>query len=198
MKKENPFFKVFRILLLIVLSPIVLVYLICNKIKLAKKRKSEQDYVKICTLSQIDSLTGVQFEMFLKRLFEQMGYTVSLTKASKDYGADLIICKPPHRYIVQAKCYSHTVGIKAVQEIISARAHYGIMGAIVVTNREFSKEAKLLAQENNIILTDRSVLENVICKFDVKINLGQIGGRTLTDAETYAINQKYITNSVKM
>ena len=126
MKKENIFVKIIRIFLIIILSPVLLIYFLCKKIKGIKKRKTEQELIKICTISQIDALSGTDFEIFLKNLFIAMGYSVELTKSSKDFGADLVIKKNKNRYIVQAKCYSHTVGIKAVQEIISARAHYKI------------------------------------------------------------------------
>lgn len=191
MKKENPFVKFIRILLIIILSPFLLVYIICRKIKLAKKRKMEQNFIKICTISQINALSGAEFEIFLKKLFLAMGYDVTLTKTSKDFGADLIIRKGKHIYIVQAKRYNHTVGIGAVQEIISARAHYGVYGAIVVTSSEFSKEAQTLAKENDIMLADRTVLEGLIQKFEVKIDPSAKQARTLSENDILEINQRY-------
>lgn len=190
-KKENPFVKFLRIILIIVLSPVLLIYFVCMKIKHIKNRKNRENFIKICTISQINALSGLEFEEFLKILFKAMGYEVSLTKRSKDYGADLVIVKSKHKYIVQAKCYSHTVGIKAVQEIISARAHYHIFGAMVVTNCDFSNEAQILAKENNIHLINGSILQALVQRFDVQVPLKSKPARTLLPSEVLEINERY-------
>lgn len=191
MKKENKFVKVIRILLLTLLSPVVLIFLVTNKIKLAKKRKIDAEKVKICTISQINSLSGAEFEEFLKNLFEKMGYSVQLTSKSKDYGADLVVFKNKKKFIVQAKCYNHTVGVRAVQEVISARRHYGIYDAMVISNNEFSREAQVLASENNVTLAGGSVLEKLIMQFDVRIDRQNSKIRSLTDAEKSCIGALY-------
>ena len=46
-----------------------------------------------------------------------------------DFGADL-----DNYIVVQAKRYSKKVGVKAVQEVVAAKAHYGCREGIVVTS----------------------------------------------------------------
>ena len=96
-----------------------------------------------------------------------MGYKVSLTKKSKDFGVDLILEKNGKKTIMQAKCYSGTVGVSAVQEIISARNHYNIFDAIVMTNQRFSKEAQILAEESKVMLAGKEELEGLVSKYTV-------------------------------
>ncbi len=166
-KKENKFVKAIRIMLIIVLFPFVVIFLVKKYNEYKKLQASKKDKVKIYNISQINSLSGEEFERYLKLLFEKMGYLVSLTKKSKDFGVDLILEKNGKKTIIQAKCYSRTVGVSAVQEIISARNHYNIFDAIVVTNQTFSKEAELLAEESNVMLVARGELESLSEKYPV-------------------------------
>ena len=168
--KENLFLRILRIVLLIILSPIVLVFLVVSFVKTAKRKKANKDKISIFNMTQIDSLSGTEFESFLKTLFERLGYEVSLTKKSYDFGADLIAKKKHQISIVQAKCYNRTVGVKAVQEIIGAKNHYRAMDAFVATNNYFSNEAQILASENGIKLLDRDVLTALVKKFDIHID----------------------------
>ena len=166
-KKENGFVKFVRVTLLVALSPFVFVYLIKMKVKRRMQAKINAEKIKIYSISQINSLSGTEFEEYLKLLFEQMGYSVQMTKKSKDFGADLILEKKGKKTIVQAKRYNHTVGISAVQEIISARAYYKIDDAIVVSNQNFSKEAEILANESKVMLAGKVELESLISKYPV-------------------------------
>lgn len=190
-RKENFFVKVFRISLIILLFPIVIGYLLKEKIRKNQIRKSNEEKIKVYNMSQIDHLTGIEFENYLKALFEQMGYAVSLTKKSKDYGADLIISKRGKQTIIQAKCYSHTVGVKAVQEIVSARVHYGIKNAMVITNNYFSREAENFALESGVTLADRVVLEKMIKDFDIRIEKSNTNFSCLNDSVSKELMVKY-------
>ncbi|MCL6573586.1 MAG: restriction endonuclease, partial [Bacillus sp. (in: Bacteria)] len=81
-----------------------------------------------------------------------------VTKASGDYGADLLLTKGAKKVVVQAKRYSKDVGIKAVQEVIGAKSYYTAQDAWVVSNSYFTKAAKALAQKSNVLLVDRDEL----------------------------------------
>ena len=190
-KSESIFLKILRIILIVLLFPLVLIYLLVKKIKKIKKQKENREKINVYNISQLDFLSGIEFENYLKSLFENMGYTVEMTKTTGDYGADLIITKKNKSTIVQAKCYNHTVGVKAVQEIISARNHYKIYDAMVVTNNYFSREAENLAVESDVTLADRLVLEKMVRKFDVKIEKNSTRFSSLTDNARNEMKQKY-------
>ena len=166
-KRENKVVKFIRITLIIVLFPFVMAFLVKSYLKHKQRKKANSEKIKIYDISQINSMTGVEFENYLKLLFEKMGYKVSLTKKSKDFGVDLILEKNGKKTILQAKCYSGTVGVSAVQEIISARNHYNIFDAIVMTNKTFSKEARVLADESKVMLAGREELESLVSKYPV-------------------------------
>ena len=120
-----------------------------------------------------------------------MGYRVQTTKKSKDFGVDLILEKNKKKTIVQAKCYSHTVGVSAIQEIISARNHYNIFEALVVTNQKFSKEAEVLAEENKVMLAGRAELEGLVSKYPVYFEREKQKYVATTLSAIKEIEQKY-------
>ena len=189
MIKNKKKISVFRLILLVILFPLILIWAIYRKFKFRKRK--HDDKVDVFNMSQIDNLSGIEFENILKEIFEKQKYIVSKTKMSHDYGADLILEKNKRLTIVQAKCYSKNIGIKAIQEIISAKKHYGADEMFVATNRYFSKDAIVLASEHNVRLIDRDVLIKLIHDYNPRIEvLGKKYVATI-DSEKQKIEEKY-------
>jgi restriction system protein len=115
-------------------------------------------------LVEVDSMNGEAFEIYLESLFSRMGYHVKRTPYRGDYGADLIVTKDGKSMAVQAKRAASKVGVKAVQEITAARAHYKCDSALVVTNNDFTQQAQKLARSNNVDLWNRERLATVVNK----------------------------------
>ncbi|WP_245828963.1 restriction endonuclease [Salipaludibacillus agaradhaerens] len=109
---------------------------------------------------EIDKMSGRKFEEYLQALLKARGYYVQFTPASGDYGADLILTTKGKKIIVQAKRYKKNVGVKAVQEIASARNYYRADNCWVITNSFFTEQAKRLASSNQVRLVDRKQLTN--------------------------------------
>jgi restriction system protein len=138
--------------------------------------KREREKVRNSGIKDIDAMTGVQFERYLKELYLSQGYTVKETRTVGDFGGDLILSKGQHRIVVQAKRYSNNVGVKAVQEVVSAKNYYSATDVWVVTNSYFTKAARELAKVNNVILIDRDMLIDDILSLNpniMKTNLAQ-------------------------
>lgn len=114
------------------------------------------------SIEAIDEMDGIEFEYFLCDLFEDHGYKAEVTKASGDFGADLILYKKDEIIVVQAKRYSGNVGVKAVQEVVAATPYYNGTDAWVVSNSYFTKAAIELAERNNVYLIDRDELIKLI------------------------------------
>ncbi len=62
------------------------------------------------------------------------------------------------KIVVQAKRYKKKVGLKAVQEVVSAKNYYKADECWVITNNYFTAPAVKLAQSNNVSLIDRDLL----------------------------------------
>jgi restriction system protein len=109
-------------------------------------------------IKAVDVMSGEDFERFLGELFKRRGFKVSYTATSGDYGADLILKDGKDIIAVQAKRYSSSVGVKAVQEIIGAVKMYNATEAWVVTNSHYTRQAEKLADINDVYLIDREEL----------------------------------------
>lgn len=116
-------------------------------------------------IRKIDNMTGEEFEEYLMVHFNTLGYDVTLTPLSRDFGADLIIEKDEIKTAIQAKRYSNTVGVAAVQQVYAAAAFYDCDNAMVVTNSYFSLPAKQLAEKIGVELWDR---DEIINNFNIK------------------------------
>ena len=110
----------------------------------------------------IESMTGHEFEHFLKKLFTKMSYNADVTRGSGDQGADLIIEKHGIKTAVQAKQYNKPVTNKAIQEVVAAKEHYNCDDTIVVTTSTFTKSAQELARSNQVTLWDGNKLNRMI------------------------------------
>ncbi len=114
------------------------------------------------TINDIDLMTGYEFENFIAELFSKTGYETEVTKASGDQGIDVIVSKNGVKIGVQTKCYSGTVGNRAIQEAVAGKNFYRLDKAMVVTNSYFTESAQQLARANSIVLWDRNILKEKI------------------------------------
>jgi len=181
----------FRVILIIALFPFVVIWFVSNLKKRRERRKIIKEQIEIFDMDQIDSLSGEEFELLLKKLYEMQGYNTATTKKSHDYGADLVLEKKGKISIVQAKCYGKNVGIKAVQEIVAAKPHYKASDAFVATNRHFSKDAIVLAIEHNVKLIDRDVLFSLVKKFKPTIEVAAKKFCATLSSSVQEIESKY-------
>jgi restriction system protein len=107
-------------------------------------------------LAAADRMTGEEFEDWLAILFRAAGWRVRHTRATGDFGADLVLGHGPRdEVVVQAKRQGRPVGVAAVQQAAAARLHYGTDEATVVTNSTFTPAALELAASTGVVLWDR-------------------------------------------
>jgi len=122
-------------------------------------------------LSDPQNLSGLEFEAFLKQLFEILGYTVMQTKSSGDQGADLVIMLDNIKTAVQAKRYSGKVSNAAIQQVVASKKHYKCDKTLVVTTGKFTKSAIQLAISNDVQLWDSEKLSKVISEINDSTNV---------------------------
>ncbi|MFZ0579232.1 MAG: restriction endonuclease [Psychrobacillus psychrotolerans] len=137
----------------------IILILIRNR-KTRKMQRQWEEKLRESGILEVDMMNGKVFEEFLRALLITKGYKVSLTKGSGDYGADLTLTTNNKKIVVQAKRYNKKVGLKAVQEIVSAKSYYGANECWVITNNYYTTPARNLGESNNVILIDRDQLMN--------------------------------------
>jgi restriction system protein len=109
-------------------------------------------------IADIDQFGGKMFEEYLGVLFQRLGYKVERTKFVGDFGGDLVLSKDGVRTVVQAKRWTKSVGVKAVQEVVAAKGYYDCDKSMVVSNSRYTKQAQELARKNKVQLWDRDML----------------------------------------
>lgn len=124
-------------------------------------------------ISEIDKMTGEQFEEYLILLFQRLGYSVdhfSKSHRGNEYGADLIITKDGQKTVVQAKRYRLTehVDNTAVEKLVAAKAMFNCDHALVVTNSSFTENARYAANKLNVELWGRNeLIKNILTTFKI-------------------------------
>ncbi len=123
------------------------------------------------SIYSLDSLSGKEFERFLKWLFEELGYQVQLCTYVADSGVDLVVNKGKAKIAVQAKRYDRNTKVSnsVVLKTQGGMGVYRCSKAIVVTTTYFTQAAVSDAAKLGIELWDRDILASKIAE----INLSQ-------------------------
>lgn len=162
-------------MIIIVLFCVVLIAVMSKVIRFAKKKVQHKKLVK-SGIRDIDRMDGLQFEFYLKSLFQELGYKADVTSGSHDFGADLIMKKEGTKIVVQAKRYGYKnrVSLDAVQQVYAAKAYYKADDSYVVTNSLFTKSAKELGEVCGIKLVNRDGLIDMINAIEPSKNAKEI------------------------
>ncbi|MGK4468463.1 restriction endonuclease [Mammaliicoccus sciuri] len=155
---------IFNILILIII--LVIAYKLLPVIVNFLKKKKVQHIYRKARIYNIDKMDGIEFEYYLEALFSKLKYKPIVTKASHDYGADLILKSENKKIVVQAKRSNAKIGIKAVQEIYAAQRYHNADEAWIVTNSFYTKSAVELGNACSIVMKDR----NTLSKWIININ----------------------------
>jgi hypothetical protein len=107
-------------------------------------------------------LRGVMFEDFLQEVLVANGYTVERTPKSGDRGVDLIALKGNVRIAVQAKGYAGNVGNDAIQQAFTGMAIYRCQRCVVITNSDFTRQAREDAAHVGCQLIDGATIPDLI------------------------------------
>ena len=110
-----------------------------------------------------DEMEGHEFEFFCAELLEKRGFIeVEVTKASGDYGVDILAEKEGITFAIQCKCHNSPIGVKAIQEAYAGRDYYDRMVGAVMTNQYFTASAVKAAKKLKILLWDRGYIDSMM------------------------------------
>ncbi|MDO9542139.1 MAG: restriction endonuclease [Kiritimatiellia bacterium] len=110
-------------------------------------------------MAAVDVMPGLTFEKLAGSLLRQQGYKVGNMRASNDYGVDLIANKDKERIAVQVKRSKNKIARKAISDAVAGMKYYNCTKAMVVTNSEFTENAREFARGTECILIDRTILQ---------------------------------------
>lgn len=103
----------------------------------------------------VDAMTGLQFEHYVAAVLRGLGCEVQLTKASGDFGVDLIAVRDGVRTAVQCKRQDRAVNGSAIQQVVAGAAVYQCAATMVVSNHRYTRAAEQLAEVHGCVLVDR-------------------------------------------
>ena len=120
--------------------------------KEARAARRERDRIRN---SYVMNLDPYEYEEYVAEELRSDGFTnVDTTPKSGDFGADVLARDGDRKVCVQCKRYApgHLVGVKAVQEIYSAKDYYGCDDAYIYTTSDYSPAAVEMANERGVVL----------------------------------------------
>ncbi len=143
--------------------PVIIIILVCAAAMSASAVLYLRQRVRRRRPEEFDLMEGHDFEYYCAELLKKRGFQeVEVTRASGDYGIDILAEKDGVTYAIQCKCYTSPVGIKAVQEAYAGRDYYDRMVGAVLTNQYFTQPAVEAAGRLKILLWDRGYLESMM------------------------------------
>ena len=112
----------------------------------------------------IDKLNGRAFEHYLTVQFRHLGYHVTLTSYSHDYGADLVLRKWGKRLLFRQNAMSEMWELRLFRKLLVLLLITKLIGQwLFVSN--FTKSARDLAKRNEVELWGRKEMQK---KFHIK------------------------------
>jgi len=132
----------------------------------AREREREKA-LRASGFDQIDMMTGIEFEEYYAAVLRGLGYEVTMTKTTGDFGVDLVATSDDKRTAVQCKRKrGGAVGAAAVQQVVAGAPMHGCNATMVVTNNLFTRAAQQLAVMHDCELVDRRRLRQLV--FDAR------------------------------
>ena len=90
-----------------------------------QEQQEQQECARGPSMAEIDAVSGEEFEQFLLQHFRDRGWDVLITPKTNDFGVDLKGTDDRGlQVVVQAKRWSGTVGVEAVQQVYAAKGYY--------------------------------------------------------------------------
>ena len=105
---------------------------------------------------------GLAFELECQRALLDVGFQVTSTARSGDFGADVIAIQDGITFVIQCKDTVKNTGVSAVQEAVAAKRHYISDFAVVCSSAKCTDAAVSLAASNEGILSSPQNLAQML------------------------------------
>jgi hypothetical protein len=136
-----------------------------KQLELAAAKLRTEEHVRLTKarmhkLEFLMSLSPAQFEDAVAMMYRQLGYVVSQTAISNDFGRDAIISRDGNKYLVECKRYAADmpIGRPSLQKFYAAMVGDKADGGFFVTTSSFAHTAVNYAQDTNITCIDGRAL----------------------------------------
>ena len=132
--------------------------------------------IKIGLANNFENMSPFDFEHFVSRLLQEMGYRTEVTKKTGDYGTDIIAKKGNKITAIQCKRHNekNLVGNKLIQQLLGSMNFYHATQCIFVTTSYYTKPAIKQAQNAPIELWDKDTFHQLVKKHLLSLDIDQI------------------------
>lgn len=119
-----------------------------------EKVEAELDYYR----NKIKNMSHRDFEYFVADIFENLGFSVKITQATRDGGRDIIATKAdpiPYTLIVECKHWGekHKVDVSVVRSVYGVQMATQANQSVIVTSSKFTRDARMFAEERKNLMT---------------------------------------------
>lgn len=112
------------------------------------RRLSEEQRKERAGLGNLGALTDAQFDDYVERLFEGLGYRMAEAGGRESLGVDWILTDPRgSRTALQTRRWRQDVGPEAIEQIVGGAVYHRCDDRLVVTTATFTREARRLGQQ---------------------------------------------------
>lgn len=117
----------------------------------------EADNILERNREQIRNMTSREFELFVAKIFENLGFTVKVTQVTRDGGCDIISTKSdpiPFTLIVECKHWgeNHKVDVSVVRSLYGVQTAMQANQSIVITSTRFTRDARKFAESRKTMM----------------------------------------------
>ena len=107
---------------------------------------------------QIKNMSSRDFEFFVGDIFKKLGFSIKITKATRDGGHDIIATKAdpiPYTLIVECKHWGddNKVDVSVVRSVYGVQVAMQANQSIIVTSSKFTRDAQRFAGERKNLMT---------------------------------------------
>ncbi|MNE27120.1 Restriction endonuclease [compost metagenome] len=97
--------------------------------------------------TQSTHLKGIEFELEVARSYMWLGYEITMTKASGDFGVDVVAVSNSEKIGIQCKNLSSPVGVDAIMQVSAGARFYDCTKCCVITTQGYTEPAIEMANK---------------------------------------------------
>jgi restriction system protein len=135
--------------------------------------------------SDPSTLSPLEFESLVGRLFESLGFSIEQTQGSWDGGVDCVAVDPRPlvggRILIQAKRFAGTVDVSVVRDLYGLVVSQGASKGVVVTTGSFGPTSREFVRGKPLELIDGVQLRDLLSALAMDAPGSEIAAPTVTD-----------------
>jgi restriction system protein len=102
--------------------------------------------------NEFESISDRQLELLVSELYEKMGYSVTVTKKTRDGGRDVISERRDtgklEKLLIEVKHHVNPIGVSKLRELLGVVSAEKVNKGVLITTSRFSKDAVTFAESN--------------------------------------------------